>query len=246
MTSPGWPPDLPSRIDHTLLRPEASTVDVHRLCAEAQCYKFGAVFVHPCYLAEVARLLAGSGIRVGTPIGFPFGAQTTPVKAYEAEQACRLGAQDLDMVINIGRLKSGDYDLVREDMAAVVKATPQAGHKVILETCYLTEEEKLVACRLALEAGVDYVKTSTGFGPGGATEADVRLMASAVGSQGKVKAAGGIRDLALARALLRAGADRIGTSAGVGIVTEWLAAGSQEAETGITGRAGEGRSETGG
>lgn len=225
MTKPGWPPDLPSRIDHTLLRPEASTGDVQRLCAEAQRYNFGAVFVHPCYLAEVVRLLAGSGIRVGTPIGFPFGAQTTPVKVYEAEQACRLGAEDLDMVINIGRLKSGDLDLVREDVAAVVRATPRAGHKVILETCYLTREEKGVACRLAMEAGVDYVKTSTGFGPGGATEEDVRLMASAVGGRGKVKAAGGIRNLALARALLRAGADRIGTSAGVGIMKEWLAGG---------------------
>lgn len=225
MTTPGWPPDLPSRIDHTLLRPEATTLDVRRLCAEAQRYKFGGVFVHPSYLADVARLLDGSGIRVGTPIGFPFGAQTTPVKAYEAEQACRLGAQDLDMVINIGRLKSGDYDLVREDMAAVVKATPSAGHKVILETCYLTQEEKRVACRLAVEAGMDYVKTSTGFGPGGATEEDVQLMASAVSSRGKVKAAGGIRDLALTRVLLRAGADRIGTSAGVGIMNEWLAEG---------------------
>ena len=225
MTTPGWPPDLPSRIDHTLLRPDATAADVERLCAEAQRYRFGAVFVHPCYLAGVARLLRGSGIRVGTPIGFPFGAQTTPVKAYEAEQACRLGAQDLDMVINIGRLKSGDYDVVREDMAAVVKATPSAGHKVILETCYLTQEEERVACRLAVEAGMDYVKTSTGFGPGGATEDDVRLMASAVGARVRVKAAGGIRDLALTRALLRAGADRIGTSAGVGIMNEWLAEG---------------------
>lgn len=226
MTNPGWPPDLPSRIDHTLLRPEAGTADVHRLCAEAQRYRFGAVFVHPCYLPEVVRLLAGGAIRVGTPIGFPFGAQTTAVKVYEAVEACRVGAQDLDMVINIGRLKSGEYDLVREDMAAVVRATPSAGHKVILEACYLTQEEKRVACLLAVEAGVDYVKTSTGFGPGGATEEDVRLMAKAVEGRARVKAAGGIRDLALARVLLRAGADRIGTSAGVKIVTEWLAGGA--------------------
>ncbi len=225
MSTPGWPPDLPSRIDHTLLRPEASTGDVQRVCAEARRYKFGAVFVHPCYLSEVARLLAEGGVRVGTPIGFPFGAQTTPVKVYEAEEACRLGAQDLDMVINIGRMKSGDYDCVREDMAAVVKATPGAGHKVILETCYLTQEEKRVACLLAVEAGMDYVKTSTGFGPGGATEEDVRLMVSAVDARAKVKAAGGIRDLALTRVLLRAGAGRIGTSAGVSIVNEWLSGG---------------------
>ncbi len=225
MSTPGWPPDLPSRIDHTLLRPEASTGDVQRVCAEARRYKFGAVFVHPCYLSEVARLLAEGGVRVGTPIGFPFGAQTTPVKVYEAEEACRLGAQDLDMVINIGRMKSGDYDCVREDMAAVVKATPGAGHKVILETCYLTQEEKRVACLLAVEAGMDYVKTSTGFGPGGATEEDVRLMVSAVDARAKVKAAGGIRDLALTRVLLRAGASRIGTSAGVSIVNEWLSGG---------------------
>ncbi len=226
MTKPGWPPDLPSRIDHTLLRPEASKDDVQRLCAEAQRYKFGAVFVHPSYLPEVVCLLAEGGIRVGTPIGFPFGAQTTPVKVYEAEEACRMGAQDLDMVINIGRLKSGDYDLVREDMEAVVRATPGAGHKVILETCYLTQEEKRVACLLAVEAGVDYVKTSTGFGPAGATEEDVRLMAAAVGGRARVKAAGGIRDLAVTRALLRAGADRIGTSAGVLIVNEWRAGGA--------------------
>ncbi len=225
MSTPGWPPDLPSRIDHTLLRPEASTGDVQRVCAEARRYKFGAVFVHPCYLSEVARLLAEGGVRVGTPIGFPFGAQTTPVKVYEAEEACRSGAQDLDMVINIGRMKSGDYDCVREDMAAVVKATPGAGHKVILENCYLTQEEKRVACLLAVEAGMDYVKTSTGFGPGGATEEDVRLMVSAVDARAKVKAAGGIRDLALTRVLLRAGAGRIGTSAGVSIVNEWLSGG---------------------
>ncbi len=226
MTKPGWPPDLPSRLDHTLLRPEASKDDVRRLCVEAQRYKFGAVFVHPCYLPEVVHLLAEGGIRVGTPIGFPFGAQTTPVKVYEAEEACRMGAQDLDMVINIGRLKSGDYDLVREDMEAVVRATPGAGHKVILETCYLTQEEKRVACLLAVEADVDYVKTSTGFGPAGATEEDVRLMAAAVGGRARVKAAGGIRDLAVTRALLRAGADRIGTSAGVLIVNEWRAGGA--------------------
>lgn len=216
---------MPGRIDHTLLRPEATTGDVHRLCTEARRYNFGAVFVHACYLADVVGLLAGSGIRVGVPVGFPFGAQTTPVKVYEAEEACRLGAQDLDMVINIGRLKSGDYGFVRGDMAAVVTATPGAGHKVILETCYLTADETRVACRLAVEAGMDYVKTSTGFGPGGATEEDVRLMASTVAAGVKVKAAGGIRDLALARALLRAGADRIGTSAGVAIMNEWLAGG---------------------
>lgn len=199
--------------------------DVERLCAEALQYRFGAVFVHPCYLAAVVRRLDGSGIRVGTPIGFPFGAQLTRVKAFEAEEAVRLGAHELDMVINIGRLKSGDYDLVREDMAAVVKATPDAGHKVILESCYLSAEEKRLACRLAVEAGVGYVKTSTGFGPGGATEEDVRLMASEVGSRAKVKAAGGVRDLAQARVLLRAGADRIGTSAGVKIIRAWLAGG---------------------
>ncbi len=223
MVTEAWPSDLPSRLDHTLLRPDATSPDVLRHCEEARRYGFVVVFIHPCFLEEAAASLAGSSVRLGVPIGFPFGAQRTTTKVQEAMEACARGARELDMVINIGRLKSGAHDAVRADIAEVVSATPQAGHKVILESCYLSEEEKRIACYLAVEAGVDYVKTSTGFGPGGATVADVRLMAAAVAGRAKVKAAGGIRSLEVARALLRAGADRIGTSAGVAIVEEWLA-----------------------
>ncbi len=223
MPSPGWPTDLPARIDHTLLRPDATKHDVLRLCSEAQRYGFRVVFVPPCYLEEAARALAGQAVRLGVPIGFPFGFETTSVKVREAVEAVEAGACELDMVINIGRLKSGDFAIVRSDIEAVVTATPAACHKVILETCYLSDEEKRVACQLAVEAGAQYVKTSTGIGPAGATLEDVRLMVQAVGGRANVKAAGGIRDLAFTRALLEAGADRIGTSAGVAIMDSWLA-----------------------
>ena len=223
MLSSGWPCDLPARIDHTLLRPDATTQDVLRLCSEAQRYGFAVVFVSPCYLDEARAALAGSSIRLGTPVGFPFGSQRTSTKVQEAVEAVDRGARELDMVLNISRMKSGDYDQVQADIQAVVNATPEASHKVILETCYLTEEEKRLACRLAIDAGADYAKTSTGFGSAGATVEDVRLMVNEVAGRISVKAAGGIRDLQLTRALLEAGADRIGTSAGVAIIEEWLA-----------------------
>ncbi|MBI4400954.1 MAG: deoxyribose-phosphate aldolase [Nitrospirae bacterium] len=218
-----WPADLIARIDHTLLRPDATKTEVRRLCEEARQYGFGVVFVPPCYLEEALAVLGGTSIRVGVPIGFPLGSQTTRTKVSEAVEACEKGAAELDMVINIGRLKSGDYDAVETDIAAVVQATPGVGHKAIIECCFLAQQEKTVACRLAVEAGVDYVKTSTGFGPGGATAEDVRLIRASVAGRAKVKASGGIRDLKAALALLEAGADRIGTSAGVQIVEEWIA-----------------------
>ncbi len=211
-------------LDHTLLRPEATKVEVLRLCEEARHYGFGAIFIHPCYLALAVAAMAGAVIRVGVPIGFPFGSQTTNTKVREAVEAHDRGAVELDMVLNIGRLKSGEYDVVRADVAEVVQATPGAGHKVILETCYLTRQEKIIACRLAVEAGADYVKTSTGFGLSGATVEDVRLLKEAVAGRAKVKASGGIRDLKTVLAMLEAGADRIGTSASVQIMDEWLAA----------------------
>lgn len=155
--------------------------------------------------------------------GFPLGAQTTAAKVNEAIDGVQRGATVLDMVINISWLKSGDYDAVRTDIAEVVRATPEVEHKVILETCYLTRQEKVDGCRLAIEAGAQYVKTSTGFGAAGATIEDVRLLRDTVGEQAKVKASGGIRDLLAVLAMLEAGADRIGTSAGVKIVEEWLA-----------------------
>lgn len=223
MDSIAWPPDLPSRIDHTLLRPDAAKIDVLRLCSDAQRYRFQVVFVPPCYLEDAVSALAGSAVRLGAPIGFPLGSQTTTTKVQEAVEAYNRGARELDMVMNIGYLKSGEYGLVRRDIAAVVEATPGASHKVILETCYLTQQEKRQACDLAVEGGAQFVKTSTGFGPGGATVEDVRLMVAVLRGRASVKASGAIRDLAFTRALLEAGAERIGTSAGVAIMEEWLA-----------------------
>lgn len=219
--APDW--NLPDLIDHTVLRPEATKADILRLCEEARRLRFRVVFVPPCYVDEAVAAVGGSGIRVGIPIGFPLGGHTTRAKVAEAVEAVARGARVLDMVINVSRLKSGDGDYVRNDVAEVVRATPEAEHKVILETCYLTRQEKIDACRLSVEAGAEYVKTSTGFGSAGATVEDVKLMKEAVAGKAKVKASGGIRDWKTARALLEAGADRIGTSAGVAIVAEWSA-----------------------
>lgn len=216
--------NLPALIDHTLLRPEATRADLLRLCREAQHYGFTVIFIPPCYAAEAVAAVAGSVVRVGIPIGFPLGGHATSVKVAEAVEGVRQGAVVLDMVLNVSRLKSGDLDAVRQDIAEVVRATPTAEHKVILETCYLSDQEKTTACRLVVEAGADYVKTSTGFGTGGATVADVKLLRAAVGNRVKVKASGGIRDWKTAREMLEAGADRIGTSASVKIVQEWSAA----------------------
>lgn len=218
---PEW--NLPSLIDHTVLRPEATKVDVLRLCQEAREHQFTVIFVPPCYVGEAVAAVAGTAIRVGIPIGFPLGGHTTATKVAEAVEAVARGASVLDMVINVSRLKSGDYDEVRRDIAEVVTATPNVEHKVILETCYLTQQDKLTACRLVVEAGADYVKTSTGFGPAGATVEDVRLMKTAVAGRVKIKASGGIRDWKTAQAMLEAGADRIGTSASLRIMEEWRA-----------------------
>jgi deoxyribose-phosphate aldolase len=216
--------NLPELIDHTVLRPDATRTDVLRLCREAREHGFPVVFVPPCYVDEAVAAVAGTAIRVGIPIGFPLGGHTTNAKVAEATEAVARGARVLDMVLNLSRLKSGDEDYVRRDIAEVVRATPTVEHKVILETCYLTMQEKLAACRLAVEAGADYVKTSTGFGPAGATVEDVRLMKQAVAGRAKVKASGGIRDWNSALAMLEAGADRIGTSASLKILEEWRAA----------------------
>jgi deoxyribose-phosphate aldolase len=213
--------DLPALIDHTILRPEATKTDVLRLCMEAKQHGFEVIFIPPCYTSEAAEAVAGTAVRVGIPVGFPLGGHATKIKVAEAVEGVKLGAVVLDMVLNVSRLKSGDLNAVREDIAEVVRATPGAEHKVILETCYLTEQEKITACHLAVEAGVDYVKTSTGFGAGGATVADVRLLKTAVAGRAKVKASGGIRDWNNTRQLLEAGADRIGTSASVKIIEEW-------------------------
>ena len=221
MNKTAW--NLPTLIDHTILRPEATKADVLRLCREAKQYGFQVIFIPPCYTTEAVQAVAGAPVRVGIPIGFPLGGHTTKIKVAEAVEGVKQGAVVLDMVINVSRLKSGDLQAVRQDIAEVVQATPDAEHKVILETCYLTDQEKMTACHLAVEAGADYVKTSTGFGAGGATVADIRLLKLAVQGRAKVKASGGIRDWKTAWEMLEAGADRIGTSASVKIVEEWSA-----------------------
>jgi len=213
--------NLPELIDHTVLRPDATKNDVLRLCQEAKEYRFTVIFVSPCYVDEAVTSVSGTAIRVGIPIGFPLGAHTTKTKVAEAVEAVARGAQVLDMVINVSRLKSGDREYVRQDIAEVVNATPGIEHKVILETCYLTPQEKQTACQLVVEAGADYVKTSTGFGPAGATVEDVRMMKESVAGRVKVKASGGIRDWKTTLAMLEAGADRIGTSASLAIMAEW-------------------------
>lgn len=213
--------NLPTLLDHTVLRPEATMADVLRLCQEAKDLGFVVIFVPPCYVDEAVVATAGSPVRVGIPIGFPLGGHTTRAKVAEATEAVARGAQILDMVINVSRLKSGDQAYVRQDIAEVVNATPSAEHKVILETCLLTQQEKIAACHLVVEAGADYVKTSTGFSTAGATVEDVRLMKQTVAGRAKVKASGGIRDWKTTLAMLEAGADRIGTSASLKILEEW-------------------------
>ncbi|MGE0469238.1 MAG: deoxyribose-phosphate aldolase [Nitrospira sp.] len=213
--------NLPALIDHTILRPDATKADVLRLCREARDCGFTVIFVPPCYVDEAVEAVAGTTIRVGIPIGFPLGGHSTKAKVAEAVEAVAHGAHVLDMVLNVNRLKSGAHDSVRADIAEVVRATPNVEHKVILETCYLTHEEKRTACHLVVEAGADYVKTSTGFGPAGATVEDVRLLKETVAGRVKVKASGGIRDWTTTLAMLEAGADRIGTSAGLKIFDEW-------------------------
>jgi deoxyribose-phosphate aldolase len=214
--------NVPALIDHTVLRPDATRTDVLRLCQEAKEHRFTVIFVPPCYVEDAVSAVAGTAIRVGIPIGFPLGGHTTKAKVFEAVDAVSRGAQVLDMVINVSRLKSGDCEYVRRDIAEVVQTTPGVEHKVILETCYLTQQEKRTACQLVVEAGADYVKTSTGFGAAGATVEDVRLMKEAVAGRAKVKASGGIRDWKTTLAMLEAGADRIGTSASLSIVAEWV------------------------
>ncbi len=223
------PQELARLIDHTALKPDTTEARIRTLCDEARRYGFAAVCVNPCYVPLAAELLQGSAVAVCTVVGFPLGANRTAIKAAEAEQAIRDGAAELDMVLNIGFLKSGRLQEVLEDIRAVVDvaraARPPAGRdrtlvKVILETALLTDAEKETACRLALEAGADFVKTSTGFAGGGATVEDVALMRRVVGDRMGVKASGGIRTRAQAEALVAAGANRLGTSAGVALIQD--------------------------
>lgn len=217
----GVPQNLARFIDHTLLRPTATAADIDRLCDEAVEHRFAAVCINPCWVARAARRLRGSAVTVASVVGFPLGASSPEIKAMEARRALRDGAREIDMVINIGALKSGDHELVRRDIAGVSDACREVGarNKVIIEAAYLTDEEKVVACRLAQAARAHFVKTSTGFGPGGATVFDVALMREVVGEKMGVKAAGGIHTAAEVREMITAGATRIGASAGVRIVS---------------------------
>lgn len=211
---------LAAMIDHTLLRQDATPEQIATLCAEAREHRFASVCVNSCYVAQCARALTGSDVLVGTTVGFPLGAMLSAAKAYEAEQAIIRGAHEVDMVINVGAMKAGDYALVKEDIAGVARICHAHGAhlKVIIEACLLTDWEKVAACLLAVEAGADFVKTSTGFSTGGATVADVALMRAVVGAKVGVKAAGGIRTYEDAMAMINAGASRIGASAGVKII----------------------------
>ena len=218
--------NLARMIDHTLLKPDAVRVEIEQLCAEALHYGFAGVCVNPSYVQTAAKLLRGSSVKVCAVIGFPLGATSTAAKVFETIQALQDGAQEVDMVINVGMLKSGDCSFVRNDIAAVVEAARirNAATKVILETCLLTDEEIIIVCSLAKDAGADFVKTSTGFSKGGATVHDIALMRKTVGAAIGVKASGGIRTREQALAMIAAGATRIGTSSSI-----LIAAGDQPA-----------------
>ncbi|HHV82688.1 MULTISPECIES: deoxyribose-phosphate aldolase [Tepidanaerobacter] len=217
--------ELAKYIDHTLLKPTATFADIELLCLEAKEYGFYAVCVNSCYVKHAASILKDSDVKVGSTVGFPLGAMLTASKAFEAAEAVKAGAAEIDMVMNVGLLKSGDFYGVQEDIAEVVKAAksirPEAKVKVILETGYLDENEKVSACQLAKAAQADFVKTSTGFGAGGATVDDVKLMKKIVGNAMEVKASGGIRDAKTALAMIEAGATRIGTSSGITIIQDY-------------------------
>ncbi len=218
----GAPGGVAGMIDHTLLKADATRAEIEKLCREAAEFSFATVCVNPAWVARAAALLRGTGVGVCSVVGFPLGATTADVKQYQTRRAIYDGAAEIDMVINVGALKSGDLRTVERDIEAVVDACRQCGvvSKVIIEAALLTDEEKITASTLTKAAGADFVKTSTGFGPGGATVADVALMRRVVGAEMGVKAAGGVRDLDGLKAMVAAGATRVGASAGVKIVQE--------------------------
>ncbi len=220
--------DIAGLIDHSLLRPDASYTDIKRLCEEALQFGFCSVCINPCFIKTAKELLTGSNVRVTTVIGFPLGMTLTEVKVYEAMNASLLGADELDIVINIGALKSGELETVRKDLSDVIVATKGLIHKSIIETCYLDDNEKRRAVEIALEVGSEFIKTSTGFGPVGAQVRDIRLIKNIVGDSAGIKAAGGISTLQEVLDLIEAGATRIGTSAGVKIMNEFKHVGPGE------------------
>ena len=213
--------DIARYIDHTILKPEATAEDVKKLCTEAKEYNFASVCVNGSYAKLVSTELAGSDVKTCVVVGFPLGAMTKEAKAFETTDAIKNGANEIDMVINVGALKEKNYDLFKEDIEAVVNAAKgKAIVKVIIETCLLTDEEKVKACEISKEAKADFVKTSTGFSTGGATKEDIALMRKTVGESLGVKASGGVRDYKTSIDMINAGASRIGASAGIAIVSE--------------------------
>ena len=215
--------ELNKYFDHTILNADATEANIQKLCEEAKAYNFCAVCVNSCYVPLAAILLAGADVKIAAVVGFPLGAASTPAKVYEANWASASGADEIDMVIQIGALKEGKYEYVKDDIAEVVACSKEHGSivKVILETCLLTDAEVVKACQLSMEAGAAFVKTSTGFSSGGATAHHVSLMRKTVGDKMQVKASGGIRDLNKTMEMIEAGADRIGASASVKILQEY-------------------------
>lgn len=210
--------EIAKLVDHTMLKADATSETIKRYCSEAKEYGFASVCVNTCQVPLVAKELKDSGVAVCCVVGFPLGAMLASAKAFEAAEAVKAGADEVDTVMNIGAMKDKNYDLVREDIKAVVEASQGKVVKVILENCLLTKEEIVNACELSLEAGADFVKTSTGFSTGGAVAEDVALMKQAVGNRAKVKASGGIRTPEEARAMIEAGADRIGAGNGIALL----------------------------
>ena len=213
---------LAGYIDLTLLKPQITAKDIEALVRDAQKYPFASVCIPPCHVSLSAKMLKDSPIKVGTVIGFPLGYQTTSVKLYEASEAVESGAKEIDMVMNISRFKSGEMTTIENEISEIVSALPKIAVKVIIETCYLTEEEKIKACEMAIKSRADFVKTSTGFGSGGATIEDVKLLVKTAEGRIKVKASGGIKTLYDALTMINAGVVRIGTSSGINIVEEFF------------------------
>lgn len=210
--------ELNKYIDHTILKATASAEDIEKLCEEAKEYNFYSVCVNGCYVRDAKKYLEGTDVKVAAVVGFPLGAMTTAAKVFEARDAVENGASEIDMVINVAKLKDGEYAYVEEEIREIKEAIGDNLLKVIIETCYLTDEEKVKACELSLAAKAEYVKTSTGFGTGGATFEDVKLMKSVVGNNAKVKASGGVKDKETAEKYIELGAERLGTSSGIAII----------------------------
>ena len=210
--------NIAKMVDHTMLKADAASETIRRYCSEAKEYGFASVCVNTCHVPLAAQELKGSGVAVCCVVGFPLGAMLTGAKAFEASEAVKAGADEVDMVMNIGAMKDKNYDAVRDDIKAVVKASQGKVVKVILENCLLTKEEIKMACQISVEAGADFVKTSTGFSTGGAVAEDVVLMKQTVGDRAKVKASGGIRTQEEAQAMIKAGADRIGAGNGIALL----------------------------